>query len=291
MPFNGSGTFNRIYSWVTDAANGIKIRADRMDTDTNDIAAGLSLCLTRDGQSVALADLPMGGFNFTGVGDATTDDEFSSYGQLKDLGRDQSGNYALATASGNNYTVVYDPPITVHTIGVPLRFKVPSSNVTGAVTLNPGPGVKALLRGNNPQFFQGDLSSSIIYTAIYNGVSYVVEEFVSVDLVGAGYTSAVNVPNDGSFHTILDMSTVTGQGRMLTMVNSLYAPLSQSWDGLVLAVQFASGTGAGNTPATNVSIQNAPGTMVFQVVGNLLQMSITGGGGVCSVTCKVVSIF
>ena len=75
MPYNGSGTFNRIYSWVTDAANGLFVSSTRTDTDTNDIAAGLTNCVTRDGQSPATANLPMGGFKLTNlaVGSATTD--------------------------------------------------------------------------------------------------------------------------------------------------------------------------------------------------------------------------
>ena len=78
MSFNGTGTFNRIYSWVTDQANGILVRADRMDTDTNDIATGLSNCMTRDGQSPPTAPIPMGAQKLTGLAngsapqDATT---------------------------------------------------------------------------------------------------------------------------------------------------------------------------------------------------------------------------
>ena len=55
MPFNGSGTFNRIYSWVTDAANGIDVSSSRTDTDTNDIAACLTNCITKDGQQTVTA--------------------------------------------------------------------------------------------------------------------------------------------------------------------------------------------------------------------------------------------
>ena len=53
MPFNGSGLFTRAYNWVNDAANAIPITASRMDADSNDFAAGLSNCLTRDGQAPA----------------------------------------------------------------------------------------------------------------------------------------------------------------------------------------------------------------------------------------------
>lgn len=68
MAYDGTGTFHRLYSWVVDAANGLLVDATRMDQDSNDIAAGLSNCVTRDGQSPALADIPMGGFRLTGLG-------------------------------------------------------------------------------------------------------------------------------------------------------------------------------------------------------------------------------
>lgn len=71
MAYNGTGTFVRIYSWVTDAANGILVRADRMDTDTNDIANGLSNCITRDGQSPPTAAIPMGAQKITGLANGT----------------------------------------------------------------------------------------------------------------------------------------------------------------------------------------------------------------------------
>ena len=75
MPFNGAGTFNRLYSWVTDAANGIFVSSTRTDADTDDIATGLSTCITKDGQTTVTANIPMAGFKFTGlaVGTATTD--------------------------------------------------------------------------------------------------------------------------------------------------------------------------------------------------------------------------
>ncbi len=71
MAFNGTGTFVRIYSWLTDQAAGILVRADRMDTDTNDIAAGLSNCMTRDGQSPPTSDIPMGAKKLTGLANGT----------------------------------------------------------------------------------------------------------------------------------------------------------------------------------------------------------------------------
>lgn len=71
MPYNGSGTFNRLYSWVVDAANSINISSTRTDAEMNGFAAGLTNCITRDGQSPPSADLPMGGKKLTNLGNAT----------------------------------------------------------------------------------------------------------------------------------------------------------------------------------------------------------------------------
>lgn len=54
--FNGSGTFVRTYNWVTDKTNSVNITASRMDTEDDGFAAGLTLCVTRDGQGKMAAD-------------------------------------------------------------------------------------------------------------------------------------------------------------------------------------------------------------------------------------------
>lgn len=58
MPFNGSGTFSRLYSWVTDRNEGRKIVADRHDAEDDGFATGLSNCICRDGQSTTTARIP-----------------------------------------------------------------------------------------------------------------------------------------------------------------------------------------------------------------------------------------
>jgi len=83
MPFNGNGVFNRLYSWVQDAVNAIPITASRMDPDSNDIAAGLTNCVTRDGQSPAMANLPMGGFRHINVANAVNPNEYIAFGQAE----------------------------------------------------------------------------------------------------------------------------------------------------------------------------------------------------------------
>src|ERR1700693_2071122 len=82
MAFNGSGTLHRLYSWVRGAQNNINIDATRMDAEFNGIATALSDCVTRDGQSPATANLPMGTFKLTGLGNGNVATDSATFGQL-----------------------------------------------------------------------------------------------------------------------------------------------------------------------------------------------------------------
>lgn len=58
MAFNGSGLFQRLFSWVTDASNGIKVSSSRMDAEMDGMATGLSNAICKDGQQTASARIP-----------------------------------------------------------------------------------------------------------------------------------------------------------------------------------------------------------------------------------------
>lgn len=73
MPFNGAGVFTRVYNWVTDRNNGIKILASRMDQEMDGFASGLSNTITRDGQSTVTQDIPFNNCKITQLGNATAD--------------------------------------------------------------------------------------------------------------------------------------------------------------------------------------------------------------------------
>lgn len=92
MPFSGTGVFNRLYSWAADAAAGLKISSSRMDAEFNGIATGLTNCMTRDGQSPATANIPMGGFKLTGLANATASTDALPYGQA-------DGRYGLISTA------------------------------------------------------------------------------------------------------------------------------------------------------------------------------------------------
>lgn len=59
MPFNGTGMFVRLRNWVADAAAGVKIRADYHDIEDDGFADGLTQCITKDGQTTIMQNIPM----------------------------------------------------------------------------------------------------------------------------------------------------------------------------------------------------------------------------------------
>lgn len=81
MPFNGSGGFDSVGPPDFPAVAGDDILADQYNDQMNDIFAGFGNCLTRDGQSPATDDLPMGGFLLSGLGAGALAGDSLSWGQ------------------------------------------------------------------------------------------------------------------------------------------------------------------------------------------------------------------
>ena len=144
MAFNGTGTFNRIYSWVTDQANGILVRADRMDTDTNDIANGLSNCMTRDGQSPPTAPIPMGAQKLTGLANGTAP---------------QDATTVLQVFTSPTFTT---PTLTSPTI----TGTITATGVTGALDLTNAASVSV------PTATAGDSTTKAASTAFVQGAAF-----------------------------------------------------------------------------------------------------------------------
>lgn len=82
MAFNGTGTFVRLYNWVTDAANGILVRADRSDAELDGFATGLSNCITKDGQQTITANIPFATYKITGLGNGSAPQDAVTFLQV-----------------------------------------------------------------------------------------------------------------------------------------------------------------------------------------------------------------
>jgi len=87
---------------VQDAANGIFVDATRTDTDSNDIAAGLTNCVTRDGQSPWLANIPAGGFKITGLANGVNTTDSVNYTQVFNNPTFVTPSATTSPPNGNN---------------------------------------------------------------------------------------------------------------------------------------------------------------------------------------------
>jgi hypothetical protein len=94
MPRNGSGTYTRPQS---DYIPGTTILATSVNSDLNDMAQALTASIARDGQTTPTANIPLGGFRITGLGNGTSATDAATLGQV-----DGRAEIDLASASTTN---------------------------------------------------------------------------------------------------------------------------------------------------------------------------------------------
>lgn len=169
MPgFNGSGTYVRYHDWTTDAGNAINITASRMDTEHDGFATGLTTCVTRDGQTVITADLPMSGFRHTGVGNAVARTQYASAGQVQDGALVYAGT---AGGTANAITVTLAPAITAYVTGMVVRFKAALANTTATTVNVNGVGAKTVKTRIGGDLVANDIVAGEFVTVGYDGTN------------------------------------------------------------------------------------------------------------------------
>lgn len=173
MAFNGSGTFTRNNGthtgstvWAQDNAAGTKIVDTIHDTHDQDIATGLSTCITKDGQTTITADLPMATFKHTGVGNGTARTHYTSIGQLQDQGPLWGGTTGGTAAA---YTISLTPAITAYAQGQIFRFIAHATN-SGTCSLAVNGLTAYQINKNHPTtaIVAGEITINEIVTVVYD---------------------------------------------------------------------------------------------------------------------------
>lgn len=175
MPRNGSGVFTRSmgsYSgsaaWQDQRNATKKIFASDHDAHDQDIADAMTASLARDGQTLPTANLPMGGFRHTGVGDATARGQYATVNGVQD------DDYAWGgTSSGgaNTFVVTISPFADALAAGQRVRFISHQAN-TGASTLQVNAlTATAIRRGNasGTALRSAEIPSGSIVECVYDG--------------------------------------------------------------------------------------------------------------------------
>ena len=129
MPFNGSGTFNPLSAPTFPAVTGAVIFAARFNSNLTDIHQGLSNCLTRDGQSVPTANLPMGGMKLTGLAAGSVAGDSVRYEQLTAL--DAATLQSRGELSGVQDLNSLTEPGTYSLTAANTCTNIPTASVTG----------------------------------------------------------------------------------------------------------------------------------------------------------------
>ncbi len=207
MPWNGSGVFTRLFSWVNDKNAGIDITASRMDSDTNDIVTGLENTVTLDGQTVPTANLPMGGFIHTGVGNATARSNYVAAGQVIDSTLVWGGT---SGGSANAQTIAITPTVTALVTGQTFAFLAGFTN-TGAATLTVNATAATAIRklglSGPVALVASDIVAGNTYRVTYDGTSFTLVSPTFNPVIATGSWT----PTDGS-----------GAGLTFTSVSASY---------------------------------------------------------------------
>lgn len=231
MAFNGTGVFERVHNWVSDKNANVDVTASRMDAEDDGFATGLSNCITKDGQTTITANLPMAGFKHTGVGDASSSDQYAAYGQMQSAVAAsaveiQDGDYTWGGTVGgtaNAITITLAKPISAYSAGQGFEFVASAAN-TGSVTLNvDGRGVKNVTKRGAVALTTGDIANGSVVRVVYDGTQFQLQG-CDVFSQGSNIASASTINLDSATWNVVDVTgstTITAitlaQGREVTV--------------------------------------------------------------------------
>lgn len=166
--YNGSGTWNRSYSWTQDANNGIDILPDRQDTEWANVKTGFDLAFCRDGQALATDDWDLGGFKIGNYGAAVARTDVPSYGQVQDGSAQWAGN---AGGTGNAITLTPTPALPAYQAGQSILFKASATN-TGATTIAISALAAKAIQSGGAALNGGEIQSGSVVEVVYDGTVF-----------------------------------------------------------------------------------------------------------------------
>jgi hypothetical protein len=112
MPRNGSGTYTRPQA---DYVPGTTILATSVNSDLNDMAQALTASIARDGQTTPTANIPLGGFRITGLGNGTSATDAATLGQVDgraEIDLASAGTTDIGAQASNNVRITGTTTIT-----------------------------------------------------------------------------------------------------------------------------------------------------------------------------------
>ena len=181
-------------------------------------------------------------------------------------GLTQQGQYAPDTGTANAYAVSLVPPLTLHQVGMPIRWKAANTN-TGASTFNDGGGSADLTTPNGDALPADFIVAGGMYVSVWDGAKFQVTSSPGSGVIQSGAVTAGHIAEWSASGAIED-GGILGPLANLGIGTGLQ---NNGAGGLQIA---ATGVGAGAYTLPNISI-NAEG----QIVGITGGATALGGSG------------
>lgn len=167
MARNGSGVYSPP-SPLNPVVSGTVITTTWANTTITDIATALTQSIASTGVTTPVANLPMGGFRHTGVGNANSG---SCYASVDDI---QEGSLVTLAAVAGTDTITATAPFTLagYVGGQAFRFLAAATN-TGPVTINiDGLGAKAITKQGASALAAADITIGQVVEIVYDGTQF-----------------------------------------------------------------------------------------------------------------------
>jgi hypothetical protein len=260
MARNGSGTYSLPAG--NPVTTGTVISSTWANTTLNDISSALTTSLAYDGQTTPVANLPMGGFVHTSVGNATVRTNYPSAGQVQD----GTLSYLTSAAGTDTITAVAPIAMTAYAAGQTFRFIAAGSNATTSVTLNINSiGAKNITKNGTTALAIGDIVSGSVVEVTYDGTEFQISSQVSSSLLGLANTWTAT--NTFSATTGIIVNGKMGIGTAsplakLAVVGTGYSPNITLTDASTIAWDTSTGQTATFTFVSTNRTMGAPTNLV-----------------------------
>jgi hypothetical protein len=166
MARNGSGTYSLPAG--NPVTTGTTISSTWANNTLNDIGNAMTASLAYDGQTVPVANLPMGSYIHTGVGNATARTNYAAAGQVQD----GTFQYLTSVTGTNTVTALAPISMTAYAAGQVFRFIVAATN-TSSVTLNINSiGAKSITKNGTTALTANDILINSVVEVIYDGTQF-----------------------------------------------------------------------------------------------------------------------